>query len=147
MKVVILKNIKNIGQVGEVKEVAEGHARNFLIPQGLAAPATDALINKLKRQVAQATSRGKKELKNLKLLLKKISGQSITLKVKADDGGKLYGSVTPSMIASQLAIKGIEVPTKKIKITEAIKEVGEYDVMIKLDATKQTKIKVRVSAE
>ena len=104
MKVILLKNVDKVGRAGETKEVAEGYARNFLIPKGLAQLATDGAVTKVEAEKREAAEKIVNEQKKLKRLAKEISGMEIKIPAKVGEGGKLYGSV---------GIEEIEVELKK----------------------------------
>ncbi|HEX9664335.1 MAG TPA: 50S ribosomal protein L9 [Patescibacteria group bacterium] len=147
MKIVILKEIKNLGRQGQVKEVSAGYANNFLIPKGLARPATDKVLAEIQKQV---TARRKKQVSQLarnKEVIQKINGLTIGLKVKADDRGNLYGSVSPDQIVQRLNKKGLVVDKSKIKLPENIKKLGNYQINLQLDQENKADLRLIVEAE
>ncbi len=147
MKVILLKNVDKVGRAGETKEVAEGYARNFLIPRGLARLATPGFVAKVEAQKQAAAAHAAHEEKRLKKLAKEISGAEIKITAKVGEGGKLYGSVGTDEIAVELKRAGFEVDKDKIKLERPIKDVGGHEVMVKLKEGLEAKVLVRIVEE
>lgn len=145
MKVILLKDIKGTGNKGEIINASDGHARNYLLPRGLAKEATQGNVNVLNRKKA-AKVRGEQELleqaKEMKLLL---SNLEIDVKGKAGEGGRLFGSITSMDIAKALKKDHkIVIDKRKIMMEGHIKEMGLHEVEIKLHPEVTAKLKVRV---
>lgn len=132
MKVVFLEDVPNVGEKGQIKEVAAGYARNYLIPKSLAQRVTAGHLKDLKMQDEARAKKAAKKLKAAGELAAKLLKEVITIKVKAGEGGRLFGSVTAADIAQELAAGGIKVSKKKIDLVEPIKALGDYTVRIKL---------------
>jgi len=148
MKVILLKDVKGSGKKGDILEVSDGHGRNFLIPRGLAKPATDSTIREQEHIKASEKSRKDKELTDAKALGERLSALAVQLKGKAGDGGKLFGSLTSKDIAEALeAQHGVALDKRKIVLDGSIKEQGEREVEIKLYPGVSCKVKVVVRAE
>lgn len=146
MKVVFMEEVEGTAHVGEVKNVADGFARNFLLPRRLAAPATDHFIT-----IAQA--RAEKEARRevrldeeaTKYLLPKVEGKAVTIEVRVGEQGKLFGSVTARDIAEALqAATGIELEHRQVDLREPIRELGAYEVAVKLTRSVHTPVTVNV---
>ncbi len=132
MKVLLLKDVYKLGRAGDIKKVANGYGRNYLIPQGLALPATESSIKLAERIAAKATERRAILNKELHGIAEVLQGLEIEFGVRASETGKLYGSVSPMMIADKIKeIKGIEIDRHQI-VTESIRNLGEYVVPISL---------------
>jgi len=148
MKVLLKKDHELLGAAGDIKEVKDGYARNYLIPHGIATPATPSNIksyDEVKRQKSRKTER---ETKDAKVIASRLESTPVTVFVKTADEGKIYGSVTPQMIYDLLLEKGYQtIDRKKIVIPEHIKSVGEYEVDIKLYTNVVAKLKVIVESE
>lgn len=148
MEVILLKEVKRLGQAGDVKKVADGYARNYLIPRGLAAPASEGVRQTLAQQAEarlrhQAQDKAAAEAKAANL-------QHIVLEftAKAGDSGRLYGSITSADIAARLSeIIGEEVDKRKVLLEEPIKEAGQSKVDVKLHPDVKITIRVVVKAE
>lgn len=145
MKVILLADVKGTGKKGEIKEVSDGYARNMLIKKGLAKEATAVEVNSLKIKREAEEFHRREEQKRLMELAGKLKGQTVTCKVKAGEKGKVFGSVTSAEIASCLNDMGFEVDKKMIQ-SESIKNVGVYDVEIRLAAGITAKIKLKVES-
>lgn len=147
MKVILLQDVKGQGKKGEVVDVNEGYARNFLVKKGLAEIATPSKLNDLNQKKAAADYHRAEEIKAIRELAKEINGKSFTVKIKAGQGGKVFGSVTGANIAEALQAAGYAVDKKKVVLAQPIKVVGGYDVDLKLMEGVAAKIKVNVEAE
>lgn len=144
MKVIFLEDVPNVGEKGQIKEVTAGYARNYLIPKGLAQQATAGHLKDLKMQDEARAKKAAKELKAAEALAAKLLEKKVTIKVKAGEGGRLFGSVTSADIAQALASGGIKVNKKKIDLVEPIKALGDYSVQIKLHPEVTSSVQVLV---
>lgn len=145
MKVIMLQTVKKVGKQGEILEVSEGYARNFLLPKGYAVEASKGNVKSLDEQKNAEVRKKNKELEEAKAFAEKISKTELTIKAKAGEGGKLFGSVTSKEVASLLAEKGIKVDKRKIDLSEPIKSLGEYEIMVKLYPEITAVVKLRIS--
>jgi large subunit ribosomal protein L9 len=141
MKVVLLKKVDKLGEKGEIKEVADGYARNFLIAQGLAQPATENIVKQVKENLEKIKEEGEKKLEEAKEIIEGIKDKTFSIKKKAEKG-KLFGSVKEKEIVDLINKKGIT--EKNIIFPKPIKEIGEFDVEIKISDKVKTKIKLEV---
>lgn len=144
MKVIILKDIEKLGKRFDIKEVADGYARNFLLPQGLVKPATDEALKQLEMEKAAVAQKAEEELKMTEGVVAQLDGQEIEFFTKADESGKLYGAITPLKIAKVLKEKGFEVKKNQIKISEPIKAIGDYEIILEMEHGLEAKIKLIV---
>ncbi|RKD22272.1 50S ribosomal protein L9 [Caminicella sporogenes] len=148
MKVILLKDVKGTGKKGEVVNVSDGHARNFLIPRGLAKEATKGNLRELENQKAAQKKKEERELAEAKALAEKISSITLKFKGKAGEGGKLFGSITSKDIALELKNKyKINIDKRKIILNSPIKELGARFVEVKIYPDVTAKLKVEVTAE
>ena len=147
MKVILRKEHEKLGQIGSVVDVKDGYARNFLIPKGLAYPATEGSVRALEEEKKQAGQRVAKELKGSEKLASDLEKVSITLQMKVGEEEKLFGSVTSQMIADSLKEKGFEIDKRIIDLEEPIKALGIYSVPVKLHPSVTAKVKVWVVRE
>jgi len=146
MKVVFLSDLPGVGQAGQVKDVAEGFARNYLLRQGLALPATpDVLANWEERKKGQVR-RHAKEKESLVALAQRLGAMEIKLLSKAGSGQKLYGSITSADIASELSRQGIELDRRQLELPGPIKELGQHLVVVKLAPGVSAQLRVNVEA-
>ncbi len=147
MKVILNQDVKGQGKKGDLVEVSDGYARNFLLPKNLAIPATKENINVLKGQQESREYRHQKELEEAQQTAKKIEEIKVTLKAKAGDNGKLFGSVTSKDVAEALTNEHhIKIDKKKFVLPDGIKSLGTTDVDIKIYPGVSAKLKVVVEA-
>jgi len=146
MKVILLKNVPQLGEKGDVKEVAIGHARNFLIPRGLAKPATSQALAELELNKVHAAKTAEADLAAAEQLAGKLEGQVIEVTAKASDEGTLYAAVSPAKVATALKAKGFELSKDQLAIGH-IKELGEHEVVVDLDHGLDARITLVVNAE
>lgn len=132
MKVILKAKVKGVGNAGEVKDVSDGYARNFLLPKGLAVTADANALKSLEQQLQQADKRDERELTRSQNLKEKIENLKLNYKVKAGEGGRLFGSVTSKDIADEMARMGVKVDRRKIMLEEPIRQLGSYELEIRL---------------
>lgn len=147
MKVILLRDVEKLGKKFDVKEVADGYARNFLIPKGLAKPATESALKTLEAEKAAAEAMAVEDLKKTEEMVAALDGQEIEIPAKAGEDGKLYGSLTPLKIAKTLKDKGMEIKKNQIKLSAPIKEVGEHEIIIEFPHGLEAKVKLIVAEE
>ena len=133
MKVILNQDVPELGELGDIKNVAAGYARNFLFPKGFAVPHNDKSIALFAKRKAEIEKRKDEKRLASSGLKEKIEAEELTIAMPAGENGKLYGAVTGTTIADELAKKGISVDRKKLEIpNKAIKNTGKYKVGIKL---------------
>ncbi|HDZ54548.1 MAG TPA: 50S ribosomal protein L9 [Candidatus Nealsonbacteria bacterium] len=142
MKIILLKDVENLGKKYEVRNVKAGHARNFLIPEKLAKPATKEALKWLEVQKQISTKKVEEELKGVQELASSIDGQEIMIKVKVGEKDQLFESITPQKISEKLKELGFEIKKNKILLEEPIKELGEFPVKIRLEHNLESEIRV-----
>lgn len=144
MKVILNEDVAGKGKAGDIVNVSDGYARNFLFPRKLARKATKHNLNAAKIQIAAAKHKKDTEKKHAQQVAKELEGAALTITAKRGDGGKLFGAVTAKEIAVALEEKyGLEIDKKKFNVP-VIKELGEYEIGVKIYAEVSTKIKVVV---
>lgn len=148
MKVILTQDVKSLGKKGQVIEASDGYARNFLLPKKIAVLADAANMNELKTK--QEANKYKKDMSMAaaKEVSEKMKNFQITFKLKAGENGKIFGSVTSKDIADELNKKYyVEVDKKKVMLNDAIKNLGTYNVEIKLFEGISGTLKVNVVNE
>ena len=147
MEVILKQDVKNLGRQGDRVKVAEGYARNFLIPKGLAVEATKSNLKHLQHQQKleqERASRERAEAERVKAILDDLS---LVIRARSGEGGRLFGSVTSGDITA--AVKdaaGIEVDKRKVELEEPIKTIGSYIVKVKLLPGVVADLKLKVEA-
>ena len=146
MKVIFLQDVPSVARAGEIKEVANGYGRNFLIPRKLALLARSEAINTMGAQLeVKARSQTQTEADLLELA-SHLNGREVILEAKVGVKDRLYGSITAADIAAELeSTTGLAVDKRKIELDESIRQVGSYEVAIRLDKDIVPKIRVTVS--
>lgn len=147
MKVILLKDIEKLGGAGEVKDVTAGYARNFLIPRKLARLATHRNLREVDKIKLAKELKAKLDLEAVEKLAASLDGFELVIQTKIKDEGKLYGSISDSVIAKKLKNQGFEIGKSQIKLNDPIKEVGDYDVLVSFDHGLEANIKVSVIGE
>jgi len=148
MKVIFLADVPKVARAGEIKEVADGYGRNFLIPQKLAVLVNSSAINIMEAQRRlRAKEEARLETEALELA-HQLEGKEVILKARAGAKDKLYGSITNTDIASELETSaGLVIDKRKIELAEPIRQLGSYEVTIRLARDIVPKIKVTVVGE
>lgn len=133
MKLILLQNVKSLGKAGDVVNVSDGYARNMLLPKGIAVEANDKNKNDLKLKKQHEEKLAADRLQDAKDLAKKLEGIKITVKMKAGENGKAFGSVSSKEIAEAArAQHALELDKKKIQLDEPIRTFGMHEVPIRL---------------
>ena len=147
MKVMLLKDVHRLGQAGEVKKVADGYGRNYLIPQGLAVLATPGVLKQADR-IRENASRERARLnQEFSAVAEQLTGLELTFAVKAGETGRLYGSVTTSMIAEAIeTTTGVKIEHRQID-SRPIKMLGVYSVTVRLTLDLVPEVSVIVHRE
>lgn len=147
MKVILAEDVPRLGSRGDVVTVKDGYGRNFLIPSGKALPATAGALAQLEIKVKLDEVRVEKDRRQAEILAERLAGVSCTVRVQADEGDKLYGSVGQRDIAQALEEQGIETDPHSIVIDEPLKMLGVYPVKIRLFSDVEAEIKVWIIRE
>jgi len=148
VKVIFLQDVPKIARAGEIKEVADGYGRNFLIPQKLALLANSLALSTMEAQLkvkARSQAQGEAELVEM---AQELEGKEITLKAKVGAKEHLYGSITSTDIATELQnTTGLVIDKRKLELAEPIRQLGSYEVAVRLAKDIIPKIKVTIIEE
>lgn len=145
MKVILQQEVKKVGKKGDIIEVSEGYARNYLLPQKLAIPATNSNVNNAQQQKDAEQRKIQRAVDEARMMASQLSKVEVTLSVKTGEGGKMFGSVTAKDIADALvAQRGIDLDKRKIELKDAIKSPGTFPVTIKIHPEVSAQIQVHV---
>jgi len=145
MEVILLQDVKSLGKKGEIVKVNDGYARNFILPKKLGVEKTDKALHELKLQKAAEEKRQQEILEEAQALAKNIEAGSITLKIKAGEGGRTFGSVSTKEIAVAMKDQlNLEIDKKKMQLADPIKNFGTYHVPIRLHPKVTAEITVKV---
>jgi large subunit ribosomal protein L9 len=147
MEIILREDVQHVGKVGEVVKVKDGYARNYLLPKGLAYPATDANKKKIAFEGERVAKQRAVEKTAAEGEATKLADVHLTFEVKVGEEEKLYGSVTASDIQRKLEELGIHVDKRKIDLAEPIRELGEFNVGIKIHPEVRPEVRVTVVRE
>lgn len=133
MKVILTQDVTSLGKSGDLKDVADGYARNFLIPRGLAVVATSTALKQVADLQAVAARHAAEEEHEAQALKERLEAQPVVIEAKAGSQGRLYGSVTTADVAAAIQKQlGASVERRDLEITEPVRQVGSYPVTAKL---------------
>jgi len=147
VNVILKDDVKKVGKMGDIVDVADGHARNYLIPKGLAIEANTKNIKSMGHEKRIMQGKAKKLKNSAQELASRISEMTLVIKAKAGDEEKLFGSVTTMDIAEALRSEGIEIDKKKILLDEPIIRLGSYSVNVRFHHDVSTQLTVQVIQE
>lgn len=146
MKIVLLQDVPSLGRTGTVKDVKEGYARNYLIPRGLAAEATEGTLRALAGQQRAQSERVERERAEAEKLRASLEDAVIEIPARGGEGGRLFGSVTPQDVAEALGRRGFRVTKKQVDLEEPIKAAGFYKVSVRVGPGIVARVDVNVVA-
>lgn len=147
MKVILTKNVPSLGAPGTVVDVARGYARNFLIPQGKAMEANPGNLARFEAQRSKLEQQAEREREAARSLAARLAEVSLTIPQRVGESERLYGSVTTAVIAQALAEKGFELDRKQVELEEPIKQLGTYQVTVRLAPEVKVQVQVEVVPE
>jgi len=148
MKVILLRDVAGIGRAGQVKDVADGYARNYLIPKGLARPASGGALRQLAEEQAAAERRQARELDQARQLAERLNNLTLRFAAKVGEQDLLFGTITSADIATAIREKlGVEVDRRKIEVGDPIRRPGIYSIPIRLMGDLEPRVNVVVERE
>jgi large subunit ribosomal protein L9 len=148
VKIVLREDVESLGKKGDLLEVADGYARNYLVPRGLAMKATKGVVAQSESMRRSREVREVRDREAAQAVAAQLGSQTIELKARAGEGGKLFGSITASDVADAvLAQTGIELDRRKVVLPEPIRELGDAEVNVRLPADVVVAVAVAVVAE
>jgi len=133
MKIILKTNVEKLGSIGEIKEVAGGYARNYLIPKGLALPATGSNLSQMKHTMELLKNKKELEIKRIEDFVEKLNKTSVSISVETGESGKMFGSVTRDDVTEAIVRDtGIEIDKHDVLLDEPIKEISVYTIDVKI---------------
>jgi large subunit ribosomal protein L9 len=144
MRVILKSEVQHLGDAGDIVKVSPGYGRNFLIPRGLAIPASEGSVRELGHQKRVADAIRRKKLQAAETVAKQLEGTAVSIRRETGEDEKLFGSVTNRDIAQALADEGIEIDRRSIQLDDAIRSIGLFNVPVRLhkDVTAQVRVYV-----
>ena len=146
MEILLKKDVANLGYAGEIVKVKAGYAVNYLVPQGFATVATESVKKQHAETLRQRAHKEAKIVADAQAFAEKLSGMLLTIPVKVNSDGKIFGSVSAAQVVDALAAAGIEVDKKAVTVPE-IKEAGEFEAAVKCYKNVVGNVKLNVIAE
>jgi large subunit ribosomal protein L9 len=147
MKIILIKDVEKLGKRYEVKEVASGHARNYLIPRGLAIQASKKLLEWAETQRDIKEKKAEEKLKKVSDIVSEIDGLEIEIPVKVGKEEQLFEKVSQQKILESLKELGFKVKKSQIELEKPLEEIGEFPVKIKFEHNLEAEIKVIITEE
>lgn len=147
MEVILKEDIANLGKMGEVVRVRDGYARNYLLPRGLVLVANKKSLKGFEHQKRILAGRRERVVRQAQTLAEKLAATALAIPVKTGEEGRLFGAVTNIDIEKALRAKGLDVERRKIDLAEPIKNLGDFEVSIRLAADVTAMVKVSVVSE
>jgi len=145
MEIILLEDVKTLGKKGQVVKVNEGYARNFILPKKLGVEASAKNMNDLKLQKANSDKLAAEKLAEAKALAEKLASLSVTLTMKAGEGGKAFGSISSKEIATAVTQQlNLDLDKKKLVLADPIKTFGTHEVAVKIHKDVTGKLAVKV---
>ena len=144
LQVVLQSNVDKVGVSGELVKVRPGFARNYLIPRGLAVPATTAAVNRIAHERAVAVAKADKTKKEMQAVAEKINALKLTLSRSVGEDDKLFGSVTTKEIENAAKAAGVTIDRKKMQLAEPLKALGSFEIPVRLMTDVVATLKVDV---
>lgn len=147
MEVILREHVEHLGRRGEIVKVADGYARNYLVPRGLALRATPGVQKQADAMRRNREARDRREREAAQAVAATLAGRTVTVAARAGEGGKLFGSVTASDVAQALHEQlGAEVDRRRVELDEPLKELGAAEVRVRLHADVVATVAVEVVA-
>lgn len=147
VEVLLLSDVPDLGVAGATVKVAEGYARNYLLPRGLAGPVTPATLRRLEKLRKEREELARLQLAEARDKAAKLKGLSVTIRARTTDGQKLYGSVTTAAIVEALQAQSVALDRSQIGLDQPLHEVGQFDVPVKLHPEVTLTLKVWIVEE
>lgn len=148
MKVILLQDVKGTGKKDQVLEVSDGYGRNFLLPRKMAVEATSEAIHSIEKSKQAEKHREDVKRNEAEKQARELKGKVVIVKVRAGEGGRLYGSITGQEIADALkAQHGVDLDKRKIELSEAVRTTGQSTITLKLSAGVAARMILNVVAE
>jgi len=147
VQLILRDDVPNLGKIGDVVRVKPGYARNFLLPRGLAVEANPKNLRVLEHQKRVIAAKADREHKSAEAAAKRLDGLQITIRARAGEEGRLFGSVTNMDVERLLADKGVSVERRRIVLDEPIKQLGTYPITVQVGRAVRATVQLTVEPE
>jgi large subunit ribosomal protein L9 len=147
VKVVLRDDVDNLGQKGDVVDVADGYARNFLVPRGLAIKAENGVVRQAEAMRRNRSARELRDREAAQTLADRLNGRPLSVPARAGEGGKLFGSITAADIVAAVQEQlGVELDRRRLGLDEPLKELGTVELPVRLHTDVVATLTVEVVA-
>ena len=147
VQVILRDDVPHLGKIGEVVRVKPGYARNFLFPRGLAIEASGRNLRVLEHQKRVIGAKAERERKSADAVAKSLEGMKLSVKARAGEEGRLFGSVTNLDVERLLADKGFQIDRRRIALDEPIKQLGTFPIVVQVGRDTRATVELTVEAE
>ena len=147
VQLILSEDVPNLGRTGDVVKVRAGYARNYLLPRQLAVEANQKNLREFEHQKRTSAVKRERQKNQAVSLKEKVEALALTIKARAGEEGKLFGSVTNIDIERALRENGFDIERRKIHLPEPIKQLGDFAIAIRLEAEVEASLKLQVAAE
>jgi large subunit ribosomal protein L9 len=147
VQVILRDDVPNLGKIGDVVRVKPGYARNFLLPRGLAIEANPKNLRVLEHQKRVIAAKAEREHKSAEASAKRLDGVKLSVRARAGEEGRLFGSVTNMDVERLLAEKGFHVDRRRIDLAEPIKQLGTYPIIVQIGRAVRVTVELTIEPE
>ncbi len=147
VQLILIEDVADLGKIGDQVHVAEGYARNYLIPKKKAELVTSGALKRIEAKKLRLQKEHEERIAVAQAMADKISKLLLTIPVAAGENDKLYGSVSAAQISDAMAAQGVEVEKGAVNLAEPIRELGDFDIEVRLHAEVTANVKVKVVRE
>jgi large subunit ribosomal protein L9 len=148
MRIVLRDDVEKLGQKGDVVDVADGYARNYLVPRGLAIKAEDGVVRQAEAMRRNRSARDLRDREAAQELAQRLTGRTVSVPARAGEGGKLFGSITAADIATAVQAQlGVEIDRRRLGLEEPLKELGTVELPLRLHADVVATLTIDVVAQ
>jgi len=147
VEVILRDDVPHLGKIGDVVRVKPGYARNFLFPRGLAIEASGKNLRVLEHQKRVIGAKAERERKSADAVAKSLEGMKLSVKARAGEEGRLFGSVTNIDVERLLAEKGFQIDRRRIALDEPIKQLGTFPIVVQVGRDTRATVELTVEAE
>jgi large subunit ribosomal protein L9 len=148
VKIVLRDDVEKLGQKGDVVDVADGYARNYLVPRGLAIKAEDGVVRQAEAMRRNRSARDLRDREAAQELAQRLTGRTVSVPARAGEGGKLFGSITAADIAAAVQAQlGVEIDRRRLGLEEPLKELGTVELPLRLHADVVATLTIDVVAQ
>ena len=144
-ELILLEDVADLGKIGDIVKVADGYARNYLLPRKLAQPVSKGVLRQVEARKLKLAAEAAARIEVAKTLAAKIEGLALEIPMAVGENDKLFGSVSAQVLADELKAKGLEIDKSIIVLDDNIREIGDFEVPVKVHPEVKAVLKVKVT--